>query len=75
MGTIGDDGVGGGLSAESGYWPERAPYANRVSPGSRGRLKEYRPELPSMRAPLGIGAETVMLGGPDAWTGSPERDL
>ena len=47
----------------------------QVSPGSRGRLKEYRPELPSMRAPLGIGAETVMLGGPDAWTGPPERDL
>ena len=41
----------------------------------RDRLKEYRPEMPAMRMRLGIGAEYVTLGGPDAWTGSPERDL
>ena len=42
--------------------------------GLRERLKDYRPELPSMRTPLGTGSEYATLGEPDRVTGSPVRD-
>jgi glycosyltransferase involved in cell wall biosynthesis len=40
----------------------------------RDRLKDYQPQLPSMRMQLGTGIEDATLGELDDLAGSPERD-